>query len=1602
MGRKKQIVTKRILNNDFVDTGVSEYPPTKKTRVLHPIQQYSSFVPISPKRNDYVFLGTLCFHARPYRISKQLMEAAPPEWSNSSDVFLWNWTDANCHKHPCLRIPEAGSQKLYYRIPRVRDGGDCCHRSVFRALFDLSLLDKGSVAGDAWVGSAIGSTKPPLHGMANSVSVDSVPDTEENGTQQDSTRLVEIFMDVYLSSRLLGSVDDPESLPAGWNTCNPVSFVAKTVFSVRNLAEHLVPVRCDMAPSLVGHELLGCHDANAAFASRARRSVDFNLPDLHEALRPYIPTQPAFVGPIAGLRTTPRPYQRFAIAWMLDRERVCDSELSLELATGLPGSSLPEIGWMTGGLHPLWRDAEVDGLTEEMLVKKFPLRGRPRRDCRLYANVITGQLTYHRFPALPDIKGGILADEMGLGKTFEVLCLVLCNPRINLPLPPSPKVEPDAINCLCKDTRDDLSRDWVACDECGSWQHAQCVGFEINRSNRAYFCPSCVLGGGIGKTESGATLVVCPSTILQQWSEEVEKHTVKGFLNVHVYESVHSCRFPLSARRLAACDVVLTTYDVLRADVHHAARNTSSGTPARNLRATERYYSFPTPLLSVKWWRVCLDEAQMVEGGASKAAEMAAALVTDHRWCITGTPIQRGLRDLSGLLAFLRYRPFGRGTVFDAVVTKPFERGDTRPVCALLRNVAWGRSRADVEKDLNLPPQTECTTVLRFHPIERHWYRRMRFECTDAFNETFQRLQRRLGKTGLDHIGGRDLALLAAPLLRLRQACCHPQIGESGLRGVARYRMSMSEVVDMMLSKSRLECEEAQRELIFATNAVAALCAIDGEVEKAVSLYRECLAVADENKKLFRADRLQRLHTLYNLHDLLFGGKISVPSTVGRTLRDEQLLDEASCIRAQYLTDSEMQLHAAVAAFENAVSVVETPLGTGEEKESVTGWWQAALTLLENGSDAADFIPKVRSHLEASFAYGRTVSRIAQRFNSVPTFRMVVGIELEKLMKVRDDVLREVRYLSTLNSPQAIRESVSCRLCRPGALGEACRHCQSLKILDEYESIIYFMVKGHTRLLVRQSQSVPGDGSSRPSTKELSGLIAEENLEGVESQARTRDGELLFCLREISAVTRRNERDVALLSAYASKHLEAIEAMKKELHQAHVLWSKSRERLSALDELDMAQTRIRLRFPNEVVLPHEEQAKLHPEQVPLLNNQFSVQRTLAGSNLRRRKGQYLYLQRLYTATSKPKTTQDLGTTGAETESHGEGASRETEKTQGKCRETGIENETNAEGPKANGSVPELLSKPDALGEKVATEVCPICREEMEGGEVAMLPCGHAFCYTCILRLSKDSQKTLKCPQCRDRVSMEEVAIVLLGSPEGHPDPCEAGAEAAKKLGFDDETVVLSGSYGTKMDAILRRILAIRKKDPNAKTIVFSQWADVLKLLGMAMKENAVPHEVAEGSRGLHGPLTRFRLDPAIQVFLLPIRSCGRGLTITEASHVVLVEPILNAALDAQAISRVYRLGQTQPTFVHRFVVSDTIEEHVSALFASREKAAAPIGGEKGTGEEGEAAGEEGISKESGRNVVRATKSEAEVLTVNELRNLFEYEIDGEACQLVSG
>ncbi|NWI43609.1 SHPRH ligase, partial [Picathartes gymnocephalus] len=311
----------------------------------------------------------------------------------------------------------------------------------------------------------------------------------------------------------------------------------------------------------------------------------------------------------------------------------------------------------------------------------------------------------------------------------------------------------------------------VQCLKCYLWQHAECVNYkEENLKSRPFYCPHCLVA--MKPVPTGATLIISPSSICHQWVDEINRHVRSSSLRVLVYQGVKKHGF-LQPHMLAEQEVVITTYDVLRTELNYVDIPHSNSEDGRRFRNQKRYMAIPSPLVAVEWWRICLDEAQMVECTTAKAAEMALRLSGVNRWCVSGTPVQRGLEDLYGLVLFLGVDPYWVKHWWDQLLYRPYCRKNPQPLYSLIAKIMWRSAKKDVIDQIQIPPQTENIHWLHFSPVERHFYHRQHEVCCqDALAKLRKISDWTLKLSSLDR---RTVTSILYPLLRLRQACCHPQ-----------------------------------------------------------------------------------------------------------------------------------------------------------------------------------------------------------------------------------------------------------------------------------------------------------------------------------------------------------------------------------------------------------------------------------------------------------------------------------------------------------------------------------------------------------------------------------------------------------------------------------------------------------------------------------------------------------------------------------------------------------------------------------------------------------------------------------------------------------
>ena len=124
-------------------------------------------------------------------------------------------------------------------------------------------------------------------------------------------------------------------------------------------------------------------------------------------------------------------------------------------------------------------------------------------------------------------------------------------------------------------------------------------------------------------------------------------------------------------------------------------------------------------------------------------------------------------------------------------------------------------------------------------------------------------------------------------------------------------------------------------------------------------------------------------------------------------------------------------------------------------------------------------------------------------------------------------------------------------------------------------------------------------------------------------------------------------------------------------------------------------------------------------------------------------------------------------------------------------------------------------------------------------------------------------------------------------------------------------------------------------------LVFTQYVAMARLLERHLARAGVPHQFLHGGtpiREREAMVARFQAGE-VPVFLLSLKAGGTGLNLTQADHVIHVDRWWNPAVEEQATDRAYRIGQTRPVQVHRFVTQGTIEEKIAELL-SRKRALA--------------------------------------------------------------
>ena len=231
-------------------------------------------------------------------------------------------------------------------------------------------------------------------------------------------------------------------------------------------------------------------------------------------------------------------------------------------------------------------------------------------------------------------------------------------------------------------------------------------------------------------------LVVCPTTLMYNWENEIKKFTPSLTWRIH-----HGNQRGKKPEDLEGANVLITTYGTLRSDIQL--------------------------LIKSRFDYVILDESQAIKNPASKVTKAACLLKARNRICMSGTPLQNNTFDIYAQMNFLNPGLLGSVEFFRNEFSTPIDKFGEQEQKDHLKKLLYPfilrRTKEQVAKDL--PEKTETILFCEMEDQQRNIY--------DSYRNSYR--DKILGVIDEHGVGRSQLTILQG-LMKLRQICDSPAI----------------------------------------------------------------------------------------------------------------------------------------------------------------------------------------------------------------------------------------------------------------------------------------------------------------------------------------------------------------------------------------------------------------------------------------------------------------------------------------------------------------------------------------------------------------------------------------------------------------------------------------------------------------------------------------------------------------------------------------------------------------------------------------------------------------------------------------------------------
>ncbi|KAL9119541.1 MAG: hypothetical protein Q9187_003907, partial [Circinaria calcarea] len=1030
------------------------------------------------------------------------------------------------------------------------------------------------------------------------------------------------------------------------------------------------------------------------------------------------------------------------------------------------------------------------------------------------------------------LRGGILAEEMGLGKTVEILALISLHKR---------------------------SVD-----------------------------PNCALPTQDVRPSSRATLIITPPSILQQWNAEIRR--LAPSFTLLIYDGIRNLSSEEdndeTLTRLINHDIVLTTYNVLASEIYY-----SGVTPDRSLRHEKKYERRQSPLVQIDWWRVVLDECQMVESGVSNAAKVARLIPRINAWAVSGTPLKKDAKDLLGLLIFLRYRPYCYSTqIWQRLVTRH------KPVLKqLFKAIALRHTKELVKGDIQLPPQKRVVLTIPFTQVEEQHYANLYQQMCEECGLDIE------GAPLMDTWDPKSPSVIEKMrtwLTRLRQTCLHPEVGDRNRRALGHGNgplRTVGEVLQVMIEQNDTASRADERLLLLSQLRRGQILEHAEHSQEALQIWLKTL---DHSRLIVKDCRQQLLVETqaagpFGGSPQLVNGQESDGGSTNRTgllrlrLRSALEIEHVSTFfvaNAYYQLKTDEQLTSA-----NSAQFQELERAETETYEKAKLLRKEMLT--ETYAKAEAFMSIIRS---------RAQDRSYVTIPNFTPFKFSGGIEsrniLSRLEELADLLNRQAEQLDEW------REKMIQLLTVPLVdQDEDDLQGDEYEISTRQQEEVYVYLEALRALVADRHDALSGQSNE---------LIKHETAFALE-RAKEGAGHSPDLLRQLLAVRS------------GLKPGEGLGSIRGIVTELRVL--KTAQNASSRANTEAA-------IMGNVLQILQNDATKQAKAVSGLERELDIYRDTMNARLE----YYRQLQAISDAVApyEEDLSEDTLRTILE-----------------EMKGTEVKLQAKIDTLKARGRY--LLHLRDESAAENTQRMCIICQQPFEVG--ALTSCGHSYCKEC-LRIWWNTHRN--CPTCKKhlsrndfhqisykplKLSMQEEIPTKMSEVESIVKATSIYSGINKATLNQIQNIDVEGSFGTKVDTLARHLLWIRDNDPGAKSIVFSQFKDFLDVLARAFSRFKIGFTSIDKKDGVE----KFKKDPSVGIpppnvvksrivligsqvecFFLHAKAHSSGLNLVNATHVFLCEPLINTAIELQAIARVHRIGQHHPTAVWMYLVEDTVEKAI--------------------------------------------------------------------------